>query len=95
MFNGADVPELDSSHPLHKQQEVQECDADLLRGVMKVVLEEGEEVAQERMAQPILQHQTQTLVCGRVGKGEVLCKSLVYSCSVTGKESLPNTNAHS
>ena len=63
MFNGADVPELDSSHPLHKQQEVQECDADLLRGVMKVVLEEGEEVAQERMAQSILQHQTQTLVC--------------------------------
>ena len=63
MFNGADVPELDSSHPLHKQQEIQECDADLLRGVMKVVLEEGEEVAQERMAQPILQHQTQTLVC--------------------------------
>ena len=63
MFNGADVPELDSSHSLHEQQKIQECDTDLLRGVMKVVLEEGEEVAQERMAQPILQHQTQTLVC--------------------------------
>ena len=63
MFNGADVPELDSSHSLHEQQKIQECDTDLLRGVMKVVLEEGEEVAQERMTQPVLQHQTQTLVC--------------------------------
>lgn len=75
MFNGADVPELDSSHPLHEQQEIQECDADLLRGVVKVVLKEGEEVMQERMAQPVLQHQTQTIVCacvfGRVGGGEV------------------------
>ena len=79
MFNGADVPELDSSHSLHEQQKIQECDTDLLRGVMKVVLEEGEEVAQERMTQPVLQHQTQTLVCtcvcvfGRVGgKGGVM-----------------------
>ena len=56
VLNGRDVPELDHSHSLDEQQEVDECNADLLRVVMKVVLEEGQQVAQKRVTQPVLKH---------------------------------------
>jgi hypothetical protein len=61
MFNGADVVELDSLHPLHEKQELQESQSHLLRVVMEKWVEQGEEFLQQRVAQTIFKNDAQSL----------------------------------
>ncbi len=58
MLSGAYVPELEGPHALHQQQELQEGQTHLFRGVVEEGVKQGEELLQKGVAQTILKDDT-------------------------------------